>query len=420
MVFFRGTDVSAARPYPEPITCPCYNPPINLRNRLRRAFKLFRRRSLRSIVRGGLRYIFGKRGQRRVYGWRMLYKLRYEMLLYGKAPMEQWSRFYRTRVWVDREVFPRIESLLLRAKHSVFIQMFIWKDDRVGRSMAETLLWIADRGVSVNIRKEAVGDFFELHRDFFTTKESTNPLWRRFWSHPRIRITHAGDNDHAKVYIIDDRIFLLTGMNIADEYHDRLHDYMVEIRGQPIVEHYLSDGETPVPQSPVRLVMNGRKNELRGEVMKLLRSARHSIVVEHCYFSDPEVIAALAEKTKNGVDVTLILPSQVDLHYHTNMNAAGNLMAESDKRRLSVFLYPGMFHGKVILVDHGKAFLGSANLMESSLDQMGEVNVLLEGASSRALVKLRDVLRDDILQSQPLGRYPRFLWLRRILAWAKL
>ena len=83
-------------------------------------------------------------------------------------------------------------------------------------------------------------------------------------------------------------------------------------------------------------------------------------------------------------------------------------------------MYPGIIHGKVIFVDRERAFVGSANLMESSLDAMGETNVLITGRYSRAVVRLRDVLRADILKSRPLQGPPAFLWLRRFLAWMKL
>ena len=51
---------------------------------------------------------------------------------------------------------------------------------------------------------------------------------------------------------------------------------------------------------------------------------------------------------------------------------------------------------------------------------MGEVNVLLEGRTPPAIRKLRGVLREDILQSLPVSRPPRFRWLWRWLTWFKL
>jgi cardiolipin synthase len=369
-----------------------------------------------------MRYIFGRRGQRRVHGWRIFYRLRTEVLLHSPAPISGLTQSTEVRVWVDGEVFPRIEKLLLRARHTVVIQMFIWKDDTVGRRIASTLLRSADRGVKVDITKEAVGDVFEFGQDFLATRDIKNPLWKRFWSHPNIRITYATNNDHAKVYIIDEKILLLTGMNIADEYHNKLHDYLVELRGSSFVEHYLTHGDVPVhPSSNVQLAMNTEvRKDIRKALTDIIGNAKYSIVVEHCYVSDPKILDLLADKSKAGVNVTLIVPAELGHNYYMTMQAVYSLLDRGDRKRIRIFRYPRMFHGKIILVDRATAFVGSANLMKSSIDDMGEVNVRLEGRTEPAVQKIRDILREDILLSEPLTKLPRFPWLVRWLAWLQL
>ncbi len=329
------------------------------------------------------------------------------------------SRFYTAKLWVDTGAFPRIKKLIRRARHTVVVQMFIWKDDQLGREMAGVLVAVADRGVRVDVSKEAVGDMFEFGQDFLGTRHGGDAVWKRFWSHPNIRIDHETRNDHAKVFIIDDRILLLTGMNIADEYHRDLHDYLVELRGRRFVEHYLTDGDLPGEAGEARLVLNtGRRKEIRPAVRELLRSAEDSIVVEHCYLADPAVLDLLIKRSHDGVRVVIILPAETDFHHYANMQSISRLLTAG--RGIEIFLYPRMFHGKIILVDRRRAFVGSANLMTTSLDDMGELNVLLEGRSHPAIRKLRNVLRDDILKSTPVSRTPRFVWLWRWLAWLQL
>lgn len=347
--------------------------------------------------------------------------MRVEVMLRSRRPITGISRFRRAKLWVDREAFDRARTLLRRARHTVLIQMFIWKDDVLGRSMAELLVEIADRGVRVEIHKEAVGDMFEFHRDFLGTQNHRDGVWRRFWNHPRIQILHETRDDHAKVFIIDDRILLLTGMNIADEYHEQWHDYMVELRGRPFVEQYLSDGDLPTPPEEARLVMNtGRRKDIRTTVMALLAGARRSIVVEHCYLSDHAVLRLLARRSREGIDVVIIFPGQADVHHYSNMQSVSQLLAEADLQRMSLFRYPGMFHGKILLIDRERAFVGSANLVTSSLDHMGEVNVLLEGRSHPAVRKLRGILRQDIARSTAISRSPRWRWLWKWLTWLQL
>jgi cardiolipin synthase len=386
-----------------------------------RKLRLFTRRGFRAFIRGGTQYFWGKRGGRRVLGWRALFRLRAEAILRVSRPIGQMSLFPVARLWVDGEAFPRVKKLLRAARHTIVIQMFIWKDDHLGRDIASILTEAADRGVQIDISKEAVGDVFEFTRDFLTTKESKNPLWQRFWTHPNIRITYTSRNDHTKVYIIDDQIMLLSGMNIADEYHEEWHDYMVELRGQLFVQHFLSDGETQASDGDATIVMNtDTRKAIRGAVMQLINSASKSIVLEQAYLSDEQVLRGLIQRSHDDVQVTVILPQKTDFHHFVNMQSIAQLLAEGKKGKMSIFLYPRMVHGKIILVDRERAFVGSANLMASSLDEMGEVNVLLQGKLHPAIGKLRDVLREDVFLSTPVSRPPRFQWLWNWLTLLKL
>ncbi len=382
---------------------------------------LFTTRGFRTALRGGLQYVFGRRGQRRVHGWRLFYKMRVEVMLRSRRPITGISRFHKAKLWVDDEAFPRIKKLIRRARHTVVIQMFIWKDDVLGREMAGLLADVADRGVHVEVSKEAVGDVFEFQKDFLGTRGDADGVWKRFWNHHNIKIRHETNDDHAKVFIIDDKIFLLTGMNIADEYHDDWHDYLVELRGHRFVEQYLTDGDLPGGTGEARLMMNtGQRKEIRQVLMDMFQGARRSIVVEHCYISDPAVLDLLIRRSHEGIQVVLILPVETDFHHYANRQSVSRLLTEGHPRRMSVFFYPKMLHGKIVLVDRERACIGSANLMTSSLDDMGEVNVVLEGSSHPAIRKLRSVLRQDILKSTPVSRPPRFTWLWRGLTWLKL
>lgn len=382
---------------------------------------LFNGPGIRSALRGTVRYFLGKRGHRLVYWMRMYYRVRLMIVLRGNEPIGKIARRRDVRLWVDgKESFRRLEYLIRQAREQVIVQTFIWKNDATGRWMARLLLEAADRGVTIDITKEAVGDFFEFHGDFLGTKDEKNGPWPAFWSHPRIRIHHSANNDHAKVFIIDDHTLLLTGMNIADEYRYQWHDYMVELRGAVFVERFLKRESMSAEEGSVQLIMNTEeKKDIRPVLMDFLESAHEHIVLEQCYISDPEIIGLLIDKSKKGVRITVLLPDLVEFHHHANMVAVGRLITYGNAANVSVHLYRGKFHAKVIVVDHLAVFIGSMNLFKSSIDEMGEVNVLIR-KHMRILWKLRESLRQTVLLSRPLNSPPPFLWISRWLAWLGL
>ncbi|MBI5155916.1 hypothetical protein HZA45_01430, partial [Candidatus Peregrinibacteria bacterium] len=123
---------------------------------------LLRYYDIRTFLRGVLHYLFGRRGQRRVMGLRLYYRARAMVMLHSSGQMARLTRVPEVRLWVDGEKsFRRIEKLLRRARHTIVIQMFMWIDDATGRRMASVVLDAADRGVQVQIIKDAVGDMFE-------------------------------------------------------------------------------------------------------------------------------------------------------------------------------------------------------------------------------------------------------------------
>lgn len=391
---------------------------------------MFRMRSWRDLVnipgvkislRGGLRYLFGKRGQRLVRSLRVYYRLRINILIRTGEPIARLTRRSDVRLFVDgKDSFRRIERWIRRARHHIVVQMFIWRNDETGTKIAELLLEAADRGVNVDITKEAVGDFFEFRGDFIGTKGSPEHPWNRFWNHPRIHISYATNSDHAKVFAIDGYMLLLTGMNVADEYRNQWHDYLVELRGTRFVTEFLTR-EKPLHEAKnLQLVMNTEdKKDIRAVTMSLLEHAHESIIVEHCYLADESVTKALIDASRRGVRVTLILPGALDFYHHGNMLTVGRLLAEGKPANVRVFLYPGMSHAKALLVDHQTAFIGSANLYTESLDVMGEVNVLIT-SKRRVLWKLQESLRGNILRSKPITSPPSFLWISKWLAWLGL
>ena len=144
--------------------------------------------------------------------------------------------------------FPEIIRCIEEARDSVEINMFIWRDDRIGNRMAQAVLAAAERGAKIYISVDRYGVVLEkceeAKRSFFHKEQTLTekcksrlleaiypdiaepgavpdeytPLYRQIMAHPNITVS-AGvfKADHSKFYIIDDRILFLGGVNFEDK-----------------------------------------------------------------------------------------------------------------------------------------------------------------------------------------------------------
>jgi cardiolipin synthase len=239
-------------------------------------------------------------------------------------------------------------------------------------------------------------------------------------------------SDHTKAIIIDGERAFVGGMNIGLEYRYEWHDLMVEVQGAVAAKlardfelawshatfagdlarltRALERGPDPAPEVPdmprVRVLTTRTGNpEILTAQLMAIRRARQLIYVEQPYVSDDEIIAALVDARRRGVDVRVVLPTAGDSGF---MNAA-NLVATGIfvRNGVRVYAYPGMTHVKAAIFD-GWVCLGSANYDKLSLRINRELNIATSDpvfvAALRQELFERDFARArEITEPPPLG-----------------
>jgi len=300
------------------------------------------------------------------------------------------------------EIFAAIDS----AESSVYIQTYIWKDDITGQAVVAKLKSAADRGIRVAVNKDMLGTFFELGD---LVKGQPSPVFTRtgLKGHKNIQVETDlfADTDHSKYYIFDERSVIFGGMNIADEYHQQWHDYMVLLRGKVWTQAFTN---TVLKQSPwpsavplVLAVNNSNKTEIRTATKEIIDKASKSVVIEHAYFSDDQVIEAVKGAAARGVQVAVILPKVPDTHLYANMATINRLLDSELGEVPKVFLYPHMSHAKVIMTDSRIVALGSANLTPRSMLTSKEITLFVHGVSTSPFIRrLREQLETDMAVSE--------------------
>lgn len=293
------------------------------------------------------------------------------------------------------EAFNDTLAAIDAATSAIHIQTFIWKDDHIGRQVVAHLKAAADRGVKITVRKDMVGTVFELG-DILDGKPS--PVFTeaglKEYANIDVQLEPFSDTDHSKYFIIDQQRVILGGMNIADEYHRQWHDYMAAIHSREWTRAFMArvlDGRPWPGQAPFFIAVNDRiATEIRTALIEMIDRAATSIIVEHAYFSDDLIIAALLRAGRRGVAVTLILPEIPDTHGPANKVTINRLLGQEAGQAIRVYLYPRMSHAKVALADGTMAAVGSANLTPRSMLTSREIVLFVHGRKEDGFIRRLD------------------------------
>jgi cardiolipin synthase len=307
-----------------------------------------------------------------------------------------------------KEAFAKIHAAIDSAAASIYIQTYIWKDDSTGKQVVTGLKGAADRGVKVSVSKDIVGTVFELGN---MLKGMPSPVFTKAglknYENIGVRLDLFADTDHSKYFIVDERLVIFGGMNIADEYRDQWHDYMASLdsgRWTKAFENKVLKG-TPWPDpAPFIITVNDRRStEIRTALIEMIDNTSDNIIIEHAYFSDEQVIAAVKRAAKRGVRVSIILPEKPDTHLYANMVTINRLLESEAGKGVAIYLFPKMSHAKVALADAKIAVIGSANLTPRSMRTSREVALFVHGSEDHPFIKnLRDQLVADMAVSKPV------------------
>lgn len=119
------------------------------------------------------------------------------------------------------------------ARETIRLKTFIFRRDPVGRRIETALLSAADRGVRVELllddffhRLEG-GDLSRLDAHSNVTVRLFNPYGRALPAPVQMALEHpsAGRRMHNKMLLVDDRLSIIGGRNVADEYFRRDPEY---------------------------------------------------------------------------------------------------------------------------------------------------------------------------------------------------
>lgn len=129
----------------------------------------------------------------------------------------------------------------------------------------------------------------------------------------------------------------------------------------------------PKPDSPALLYSNQSRQDLRTTLLSAIKDAKKSIHLVMFGLTDPAILSAIIEKSKE-IDVTVYYDPSASLKVASLLST---INAHPVKNR-------GLMHQKILVVDEELVLLGSANMTQSSLSMHDN---LMIGLNNQKLAK---------------------------------
>ena len=304
----------------------------------------------------------------------------------------------------------RLLSDLESAQTFIYLEYFIIEEGEFWNSILDVIRRKAAEGVDVRLVYDDFGCMTTLPADY-------DKQLKRFGIHARpfARLKPSADGEfnnrsHRKIAVIDGKIGYTGGINLADEYVNRIvrfghwKDTAVRLEGRAVWELtrlFLSDfgfaapGELPVNYElyPEPLCHGKgfvipfgdgprpvyKREAAKSTIMSIITSAKRYVYVTTPYLIiDNDMCTALEHAALGGVDVRIILPHvpdkklvlEISRSYYPRLMRAG----------VRIYEYtPGFIHSKVYLSDDGVAMVGTVNMDYRSLVHHFECAALLYG-----------------------------------------
>lgn len=313
--------------------------------------------------------------------------------------------------------FIRLQTELAKAERFIFLEYFIIDEGLMWNTILGILVEKAAQGVDVRVLYDGIGCLITLPKDYPATLERQGIACAVFNPASAVPSTMLNNRDHRKLVIIDGCVAFTGGVNLADEYINKIDrfghwkDAAVVVTGAAVNSFTImfinmwnlqTKGSTGYqaflnqqpPQTDGDVFVqpyadNPMDDESVGEsvYMNMVNAALHYIYITTPYLIvDHTMMTTICLAAKSGVDVRIIAPRHWDKWY-AHM-ATRSYYDELVAAGVKVYEYvDGFMHAKTFVSDDIIAVIGTTNLDYRSLFLHYECGALLYGGRAVAGVK---------------------------------
>lgn len=250
------------------------------------------------------------------------------------------------------------------AQKEILIEVYLLSDKQVISSLDNA----ENRGVSVKVMLEQhpVGSGSINTKTYHTLQQDGVPV---AWTNPSFALTHE------KAVIIDNKEVFVLSQNLSTSSFTKNREYDVEDTNAIDVAEartiFIDDWQRQSVSLPAETDLLVSPVNARSSLEALLSSATTSITIEVEDIDDPQIMSLLIGKAKTML-VEIITPSLSQLGSNANALRQLKLGGVQVKTLSSPYI-----HGKCIVVDKQKAYVGSINLSTQSMDENRELGILV-------------------------------------------
>ena len=344
------------------------------------------------------------------------------------GPYPAWKNSTAKYYPCGEAMYPDLLADLEKAERFIFLEFFIVRTGKMWKGVEDILVRKAAQGVDVRLIYDDFGSLLGLPSDFVVKMERAHIRCIPFNPVVPLLSLVMNHRDHRKIVVIDGTVAYTGGVNLADEYINAEQrfgywkDAALRVEGdaawnftvmflnfwnafRPSETDY--DAFRPMPLvTPVSdgIVQPYADSPLDEEPMaetvylNILAQAQRYVYIYTPYLAvGEEMLDALKNAAKRGVDIRLVLPGIPDKKLVFRLSRSYYLPL----LRAGVRIYeytPGFLHAKCWVSDDVTAVVGSINMDYRSLFLHFECGVLLQKNSQVA------VLRDDVRATLPQCR----------------
>lgn len=346
--------------------------------------------------------------------------------LYKNSKIEYFS--------TGEQMHQSILTELKKAEKFIFLEYFIIEDGEFWNSILDILIEKSKAGVEVKLIYDDIGCMGTLPGNYFKTLTKKYNIQTVVFSKLKGQASGEFNNrSHRKILVVDGKVGFTGGVNIADEYINKVNrfghwkDTGIKLEGEAVNEltklffmdyslnlkkeldidfskyysslsninnnYVIPFGDSPRPLNDFSVS--------KMAIMNLLNQSKEYVYIMTPYLIvDNELMRAIENTSIRGVDVRVIIPHVPDKKVVYGMTKS--VCQQLSKSGVKIYEYmPGFIHAKSYISDDECAIIGTMNLDYRSLAHNFENGVWIY--NDKVILDMKQDFVDTMSKSQPIS-----------------